>query len=384
MSTVNSSINNQKPPLDGVRVIDMATVVAAPGTARYLGDFGADVIKIERPGGDATRTMGWKSQEDADSLWWKILNRNKRSIVLDLKKKSDLEVALRLVKNADVFIENMRPGALERLGMGPELLLKENPKLIILRVTGFGQSGPYAGRAGFATIAESLSGLADITGEPNGGPLLPPIALTDEVTALAGAFAVMVALRHAELTKVGQVIDVNLLESMLQIMGPLPAAWDRLGYLQPRLGSGIPYTVPRGTYQCSDGVWVAVSASAESVAQRLLALFELEGDKRFSDFQARFENRSALELVTKDWIKSRTSEKVIAEFNAIDAAIAPVYNMKNVVEDAHIIERKALVRVDNVLMQNVIARLSRTPGHIRKAGPSLNADEKEIRNELGI
>ena len=207
-------------PLADLRVVDCATVVAGPGCARYLADFGADVIKVERPGGDGTRSMGWLDPQDDVTLWWKLIGRNKRNVVLDLKSPDDLDVMLRLCDTADVLVENFRPGTMERLGLGPDVLLARNPRLVVTRVTGFGQDGPYAGRPGFATLAEAMSGFAALNGEPEGAPLLPPIALTDEITALAAAFATMVALRSG----VGQVVDVNLLDSMLQVMGPLPAA----------------------------------------------------------------------------------------------------------------------------------------------------------------
>jgi crotonobetainyl-CoA:carnitine CoA-transferase CaiB-like acyl-CoA transferase len=258
--------------LEGVRVVELATVFAGPGTAKYLGDFGADVIKVEAPTGDGVRGMGWRDPRDDQTFIWKILGRNKRTVVLDLKTDAGLDAMQRLVDEADVLIENLRPGILERLGLDPESLLARNPGLVVLRVTGFGQTGPYASRPGFATLAEAMGGFAAINGEPDGPPLLPPIALTDELAALVGAFATLAALRHRDRTGEGQIVDVNLLESMLQVMGPLPSVWAELGELQPRLGSGIPYSVPRGTYQCADGVWVAVSTSAESVAHRLLGL----------------------------------------------------------------------------------------------------------------
>ena len=227
-----------------------------------------------------------------------------------------------------------------------------------------------------------MSGFSALSGEPDGGPLLPPIALTDEVTALAGAFAVMVALRHAERTGEGQVVDVNLLESMFQLMGPLPAAYADSGYLQPRLGSGIPYTVPRGTYRCADGVWVAISSSAETVAQRLLELLGIDGDERFSTFQDRSRNRAALEEKMTAYVAAHTSKEVLAEFERVDAAIAPVLDMSDIVDDPHYRHRQALVEVDGVLMQNVVARMSRTPGRIRHAGRPLGADNDELLAEL--
>ena len=369
-------------PLVGLKVIDLATVVAGPGVAKYFADYGADVIKVERPSGDSTRSMGWTQPGESDSLWWKLVNRGKRSLVLDLKQTSDLAVLKELIDSADLLIENMRPGKIEQLGLDPAELIKRNPKLVVLRVSGFGQSGPYAQKPGFATIAEALSGLSGLLGEPDGGPLLPPIALTDEVTALVGSFSAMMAIFHAKQTGQGQVVEIDLVNSVLQIMGPLPAAWDSMGYLQPRLGSSIPYSIPRGTYQCSDGVWVALSASAESVARRLIETVGGGGDPRFMSFQARFENREALEELTRNWISSRPSAEVISIIDAADAAIAPVYSMQQVVEDPHFIERESFTRVDGILMQNLVARMSKTPGKINSVGPKLGEHTEEIVDEL--
>lgn len=371
-------------PLANIRVIDMATVVAGPGAARHLADFGADVIKVEAPTGDPTRRMGWTMPSEPDSLFWKLTSRGKRSIVLDLKDPTGRDTMSRLAAAADVFIENMRPTKLEALGLGPEVLLDLNPKLVILRVTGFGQSGPYAMKPGFATLAEAMSGWASISGEADGQPLLPPIALTDEVTAILGAFAVMVALRHAEHTGEGQVIDLSLLESILQIMGPLPSAYAHLGYLQPRLGAGIPYTVPRGTYRCADGVWVAVSSSSDTVAARVLEVIGVTEDSRFQTFQDRFEHRDELERLVAEWIGARESGAVLTRFEEVDAAIAPVYTMADVIADPHLQNRHAFVEVDGIVMQGVAPRLSRTPGHIRHAGRPLDADRDAILAEIGI
>lgn len=374
--------NTHQGPLVGLRVIDLATVVAGPGVAKYFADYGSDVIKVERPSGDSTRSMGWTQPGESDSLWWKLVNRGKRSLVLDLKQNADLEVLKELIDSADLLIENMRPGKIEQLGLDPVDLMKRNPKLVVLRVSGFGQSGPYAQKPGFATIAEALSGLSGLLGEPDGGPLLPPIALTDEVTALVGSFSAMMAIFHAKQTGQGQVVEIDLVNSVLQIMGPLPAAWDCLGYLQPRLGSSIPYSIPRGTYQCSDGVWVALSASAESVARRLIETVGGGEDPRFGSFQTRFENREALEELTRNWISSRPSAEVISIIDAADAAIAPVYSMQQVIEDPHFIERESFTRVDGILMQNLVARMSRTPGKINSVGPKLGEHTEEIVEEL--
>jgi len=369
-------------PLDGVRVVELATVIAGPGTGKYLADFGADVIKVEAPCGDPTRRMGWIGPNEVDSYFWKLVNRNKRTISLDLKTPQSKQTLWALLADANVLIENMRPGKLEALGFSPDELLRRNPGIVILRVSGFGQDGPYAQHPGFATIAEALSGLASLLGEPDGPPLLPPIAVTDEVTALVGAFATLAALRHAEKTGEGQVVDVSLLESMFQIMGPLVSAFAHMGYIQPRLGSGIPYTVPRGTYQCADGKWVAISSSADSVAARVLDLVGLTGDGRFTTFQARGANREALEDIVRTWVAARQSEEVMREFRRVDAAIAPVYDMSDIFRDEHFRARQMITEVGGVAMQGVVARLSKTPGALRYPGRPFNADQDEVLAQL--
>ena len=355
-------------------MLDLATVIAGPGAARYLADYGADVLKIERPGiGDSTRGMGVPDPSDGTSLYWKLVARGKRCAVVDLKADAGRATILRLVEDAHVVIENFRPGTLERLGLGPDVLLERNPKVVVLRVTGFGQDGPYAGRPGFATIAEAMSGFASLNGEPDGGPLLPPIALTDELTALAGAFATMVALRSGE----GQVVDVNLLESLFQCMGPLPGAFAATGYLQPRLGSGIPYSVPRGTWQCSDGTWIAVSTSAESVAARVMELIGFGDRPELQTFNGRIAAREEIDERMAEFCATRTRAEVLRLFEEAHAAAAPIYDMADIAVDPHYAARQAIVDVDGVRMQGLVARLSATPGHIRWPGRALGADEAE-------
>ncbi len=369
--------------LEGLRVVDMATVLAGPGAAKYLADFGADVIKVEPPAGDGTRNLGWRDPRDGETFMWKVYGRGKRAVVLDLKSDDGLAAMRRLVATADVLVENLRPGGLERLGLAPDDLLRANPGLVILRVTGFGQTGPYSSRPGFATLAEAMGGFAAINGEPDGAPLLPPIALTDEIAALVGAFATLAAIRHRDRTGEGQVVDVNLLESMLQVMTPLPSVAAQLGELQPRLGSGIPYSVPRGTYECADGTWVAISTSTESVARRVLELLGIGADDRFTTFEGRIAHRAELDRICVDWIGARPSAVVLAEFEAAQAAIAPVYTMADVLADPHVAARGTLVEVDGVTMQGPVAGLERTPGRIRHAGRALGADTDTVLDALG-
>jgi crotonobetainyl-CoA:carnitine CoA-transferase CaiB-like acyl-CoA transferase len=359
-------------PLAGLRVLELATVVAGPGATRYLADFGADVLKVERPdGGDSTRTMGLPVDEHGTAAYWTVVGRNKRSTVLDLKSDEGREAVLRLVDDAHVLVENFRPGTLERLGLGPDVLLARNPQLVVCRVTGFGQDGPYARRPGFATLAEALSGFAAINGEPDGGPLLPPIALTDEVTAMAAAFSIMVALRSG----VGQVVDVCLLDVLLQCMGPLPPAYGATGFLQPRMGSSLPYSVPRGTWRCGDGEWVAVSASAASVGKRVVELLGLGDRADLQTFNGRIAARADIDAAMERFCAERTADEVVAAFEEAHAACARVYDMADVFADPHVRARGTIAEVDGVPMQGLIARLSATPGSLRHGAPALGADE---------
>lgn len=362
--------------LAGLRVIDLSTVLAGPNCARYLADFGADVIKIERPdGGDSLRNMAWRDPADGEGLWWRFVNRNKRTVALDLKDDDDRDVFLRLIDGADVLVENLRPGVLERLGFAPDVLLARNPKLVITRITGFGQTGPYASRPGFASIAESMGGVAAISGMPGGDPMLPAFALTDEVTGLVGAFATMVALWSEQ----GQVVDVSLLESIFHIMGPLISVWLTRGEMQERMGSGIPYTVPRGAYRCKDGKFVGISASSDSIAGRVVKMLGFDNDPRFATFAARVENREVLDNAMRAWCAERTQEEVLRQMEEADAAVGPIMTMEDIANDAHYAEREAIVTVEGTPMQNLIAKLSRTPGQVRWRGRAIDADGDAIR-----
>jgi crotonobetainyl-CoA:carnitine CoA-transferase CaiB-like acyl-CoA transferase len=308
-----------------------------------------------------------------------MLSRNKRCVTLDLRSPEGRDAMLELCASADALIENFRPGTLERLSLGPDVLLSRNPRLVITRVSGFGQDGPYATRPGFATLAEAMSGFAAINGEPDGPPLLPPVALTDEITALVGAFATMVALHSG----VGQVVDVNLLDSMFQMMGALPSAYAALGYEQPRLGSGIPYTVPRGTYRTADDRWVALSTSSELVAQRLLDLIGLGDDERLRTGAGRVAHRSEVEGAVAGWFAARSSEEAIEICTAADLAVAPVLSVGQMLSDPHVVARGMMCEVDGVPMPGLVARLSATPGHLAWAGRSLGADQDEVLGRPG-
>ena len=366
-------------PLADVRVLDLAAVLAGPGCARHLADFGADVIKVERTGiGDTSRNLGWRDPDDDETYFFKVANRNKRFIELDLRTDADRERLLGLVEEADVLVENMRPGKLEALGLGPDVLHDRNPRLVIVRVTAFGQTGPYRDRPGFATLAEAMSGFAALNGAEAGPPTLPPVALTDEVAALIGAFAAMVALHSA----VGQVVDVNLIESLMQIMGPLPSLWLRGGEQQPRLGSGLPYSIPRGSYRTSDDRWIAVSTSADSVAARVMELIGLGGDPRVATTVDRMEHRDLVEERMAAWVAERDLAEALEQFEAADAAATAIYDMADLTADPHAKARNLFVEADGFPMQGVAARLSATPGAARWPGRRLGADNAEILGHL--
>ena len=364
-------------PLSDIRVLDISTVLAGPNCARYFADFGADVIKVERPDtGDSLRGMAWRDPRDGSGLWWKLVNRNKRNIELDLKNIDDRELFLQLLDDANVLVENFRPGTLERLDLHPDMLIARNPKLVVVRVSGFGQDGPYAKRPGFASIAESMAGLAAISGEPDGPPMLPAIALTDEVTGITAAFAAMVALHSG----VGQVVDVNLLTTIFQMMGPVISLFKLSGELQPRLGSGLPYTVPRGVYQCVDGKWVGVSASSDSVAARVMKILGLETDERFTTFAGRMEHRELLQELMGKWCATRTRDEVVAIFEEAEAAVGPVFDMSDIASDPHYAARNMIQLVGDTPMQGLIAALSKTPGKLRWEGRPNNSDSEDIVN----
>ncbi len=379
------------PPLTGLRVLDLATLFAGPLAATMLGDFGADVIKVEHPAKpDPSRGHG--PSKDGIGLWWKLLGRNKRTITLDLSAPTGRDALLRLAATTDVIIENFRPGTLEKWGLGPAELSAANPRLVLARVTGFGQFGPYSHRPGFGTLAEAMSGFAAITGEPEGPPTLPPFGLADSITALATAYAVMTALTARTTTNRGQVIDMAIIEPILTILGPHPLWYDQLGYVQPRTGNRSRNNAPRNTYRTADGAWVAVSTSAQSVAERVMRLVgrpELIDEPWFTTGSGRAENADVLDEAVGHWIARRTRDEVIAAFEKAEAAIAPVYDVRDVMTDPQYRALDTITEIQDpdlgpVRMQNVLFRLSETPGAIRWAGRPHNADTEAVLTEAGL
>ncbi|HEY6523556.1 MAG TPA: CoA transferase [Solirubrobacteraceae bacterium] len=379
-------------PLSGLRVLDVSTVLAGPLTCQILGDYGADVIKVEHPRGDSMRGHG--RAKDGVSLWWKMISRNKRCVALYLGDPDGAEVFRRLVATADVVVESFRPGTFERWGLGYEALREVNPGLVLVRISGFGQTGPYRERAGFGTLAEAMSGFAAITGLPDGPPTLPPFGLADSIAGMTAANAALMALYHRDAHGgEGQEIDVSILEPLVTVLGPQPTIYDQLGEIQQRTGNRSVNNAPRNTYATSDGKWVAVSTSANSVAQRVMRLVgrpELIEEPWFDTGSGRAEHVELLDEIVSEWVGERTRDEVIAAFSDAGAAIAPVYDVADLMADPQIIARDAITEVDDpdlgpMRMQNLLFRMSGTPGAIRFTGRPLGADTDAILgDELGL
>ncbi|TDV47809.1 CaiB/BaiF CoA transferase family protein [Actinophytocola oryzae] len=376
-----------EPPLAGIRVLDVSTLFAGPLAATFLGDFGADVIKVEHPRKpDAARAHG--PAKDGVNLWWKTLGRNKRTVTIDLGEQAGAELLLALAEDADVLIENFRPGTLERWGLGPAELHAANPGLVIARVTAFGQVGPYATRPGFGTIAEAMSGFAALTGEPDGPPTLPPFGLADGIAALATAYAVMVGLRAG----VGQVIDTAIIEPILMLLGGQITAYDQLGAVQPRTGNRSVNNAPRNVYRTSDGTWLAVSTSSQSIAERVMRLVgrpDVVDEPWFASGHERAQHADELDAAVSAWIAARPADEVVAEFERAHAAVGRVHDVRGVLSDPQYAALGTVQAVDDpelgeLRMQNVLFRLSATPGRIRWTGRPHGADTDEVLAKVGV
>ncbi|MEJ7795052.1 MAG: CoA transferase [Nocardioides sp.] len=378
-------------PLAGLKVVDAATLFAGPLAATYLGDFGADVVKVEHPDRpDAARGHG--QVKDGQGLWWKTLGRNKRTVTINLKHPAGATTMRRLLAEADVLVENFRPGTLESWGLGPDVLLADNPGLVIARVTAFGQFGPYAGRPGFGSLAEAMSGFAAVTGEPDGPPTLPPFGLADGIAALATAYAVMAALRHRDATGDGQVVDLAIIEPILMMLGAPLTAYDQLGYVQPRTGNRSVNNAPRNVYRTRDGEWLAVSTSSQSIAERVLRMVgraDLVEEAWFATGGQRAVHADELDMAVGGWIAERDRDEVVAAFEEAHAAVGPVYDVRGVLSDPQYQARGTALTVQDddlgpLVMQNVLFQLSATPGQVRWSGRAPGADTDEVLAGLGL
>jgi len=378
-------------PLAGLRVLELATLFAGPLAATFLGDFGASVTKIEHPTKpDAARGHG--PTKDGIGLWWKVIGRNKRTATLDLSTAAGRELLLRLAAEADVVIENFRPGTLERWSLGWDTLAEANPGLVLARVTGFGQVGPGARRPGFGTLAEAMSGFAALTGEPDGPPTLPPFGLADGIAALATAFAVMTALEARRTTGRGQVVDLAIIEPILWLLGPQISAWDQLGEVQRRTGNRSDNNAPRNLYQAADGRWLAVSTSSQQIAERVMRLVgrsDVVDQPWFATGRGRADHGDELDAAVAAWIAARPSDLVTHAFEQAEAAVAPVYDVRDIASDPQFSALGTITRVPDpelgeLAMQNLLFRLSETPGAIEWTGRAVGADTAEVLGEIGV
>jgi formyl-CoA transferase len=379
-------------PLDGVRVIDLANFLAGPLVSMWLGDFGAEVIKVERPdSGDELRM--WGNAKDGIGLYYKVVNRNKKSVTADLRTPIGVEIVKRLVANADIAVENYRPGTLERWGLGWDVLSEINPRLSLIRISGFGQTGPYSPRPGFGTLAEAFSGFAYTNGWPDRPPLLPGFGLADETTGLAGAFLALACLQAREHTGRGQQADLGIYEALYTLLGPQVVEYDQLGLVQERDGSRIPFTAPRNTYRTKDGKWVAISGSGQRVFERLCVAVgraDLLEDPRFADNRTRLAHDRELDAELQAAVETFDRDELLRMFEEHEAAVAPVYSVADTLDDPQYVARQNVIQVEDqelgpIRFQNVVGILSETPGGVDSTAPLLGQSNEEILvGELGF
>jgi len=383
--------NEEKLPLEGLKILDASTMLAAPWACTFLADYGAEVIKIEHPDyGDHARNYGAK--KDGISLLWKTLNRNKKNITLNLKEQEGQRLFKELVSKVDVVVENFKPGTFEKWNIGWEVLSEINPSLIMLRTTGYGQTGPYSSRGGFGTVAEAMSGFTSVNGSADGPPLLPGIALADGVSGVFGALSIMIALNERANNPgfKGQVIDISLYEPLMRFLEPHLMAYNQLGKIAERLGNGSNTTAPRNAYQTKEGRWVALSGSTQTITKNVfqaIGRIELIEDERFSNNANRLKNVKEINEIIGTWIKERELDEVIDTLSECGAVVGPMYDIAQLFEDPHYQYRETFVTLEDeelgeIQVPNVVAKFSRTPGKVRTTGAIKGKHNEEIYKEL--
>ncbi len=388
----SKTFKSDRKPLTGVKIIDAGNMVAAPFATSLLADFGADVIKIEHPkGGDGQRKL--EPIKDGIPLWWKAIARNKRCITLDLSKPEGADVFKEMVRNADVVAENYRPGTLERWGLGYEELRNVNPSLILLRISGFGQTGPYRDRPAFGRIAEAISGLTNLIGEPDGPPMSPGYPLGDLISGLFGAFSVMIALYNRDARSgEGQMIDLALNEAIFRLLDFDAIQFDQLQTVHRRTGNRVSYVAPSSTFKTIDGKYITLAASTQSIWLRVCQAIgrdELASDSKFIDNPARVAHSEEINKVVADWIAVRCRREVEEIFERHKVAYSTVFDIEDIFNDIHYRARDVLVRVPDkdlgeAIVQNVVPKFSLTPGSVDHLGPRLGEHNDEIYGgELG-
>ena len=377
-------------PLDGVRVIDLATVIAGPHCATLLGEFGADVIKVELPGvGDSLRKF-WP-QYNGTALVWRVEARNKRCITLDMRKPRGQEIIKKLVKISDILVENFRPGTLERWNLGYEQLKEINPGLVMVRVTGYGQFGPYKDRPGFGRIAAAYGGLSYLAGYPDRPPVIPGTAsIPDYLTGVYGALGAMMALRHRDRTGQGQYVDIALYEPVLRILEEVPAAYDKMGLVRERLGTGAANAVPHNHYTTSDARYVAIACTNDTMFHRLTVAMgrpDLADDPNFSSNARRVAHRGKTDAMVQEWVGSYTAKEVMEILETNEVPNGLVYSVADMFQDPHYQARENIISMNDpvdgeIKMCSVVPRLSETPGRVETTGPEMGAHNQEVYCDL--
>ncbi|MBV6273661.1 CoA transferase [Alcaligenaceae bacterium CGII-47] len=377
----------QDGPLKDIRVLDLSRLVAGNMLTLFLADFGADVIKIEREGkGDDLRS--WREADE--SIYWKVYGRNKRSVVLDLKSEKGLSDLKRLVRHSDIFVENFVPGGLEKMGLAPEVLLEINPRLVIVRVSGWGQTGPYSSKPGFGTLVEAMSGFAYLNGYADKPPVLPPLALADMIAGVYGAAGVMTALRVAEQQGKGQVVDLSLFEPIFSFISSEALKYQLVGEPTIRSGNQSSHTAPRNVYICSDGKYVAMSGSMQSMAMRIFDTIgrpDLKTNDKFCDNDARVKHKDELDEIIGDFIAQRTQQESLSLFEAAAVTVGPVCSVADLVDHPYVLGREAIVSLEDadlghITTHNIIPRLGVTPGGFRRPAPNLGEHTVQVFQEL--
>ena len=377
-------------PLENFKILDLSRLAAGNMVSHMFADFGADVIKVEKPGkGDDLRN--WQVNDIAH--WWAVYSRNKRSIALNLKKEEGLNLLKELVKSADVFIENFVPGTLEKWGVGPDKLLELNKDLVILRISGWGQTGIYKDAPGFGSLVEGMSGFASMTGEPNQKPLLPPLALADMVAGLTGFGAILMAIIASKKNQIGgQVIDLSLFEPLFSILGPWAASYKISGKIPPRMGNRSNVAAPRGIYKTKDNKFVSLSASMQSMWEKLaitIGAEELIKDPRFITNSDRLSSQDDLDDVISNFIKKFDRDPLLKLFSKEGITVGPVLDISEIIEHPYILDRNILIEhhnneYGNILMHQAFPRLSKTPGKVKSSAPSIGENTTNILKEIGL
>ncbi len=380
-------------PLAGLRVVDAATLVAGPMVATMLGEFGAEVVKVEQPGsGDPLRT--WGDRKDGIGLVWKSVSRNKRCVTLDLRQEAGQEVFHQLLAVSDVVVMGNRPSALLRWGLDYESVHRRHPRLVMLHVSGYGRGGPSSDRPGFGTLAEAMSGFAQVTGQPDGPPTLPPFMLADGVAAQAATWAVMIALYHRDVRGgAGQLVDVNLVEPLARLVESATLAFDQLGTVPTREGNRLPASAPRNAYRTADGRWLAISSASSNIVVRVfrsIGRSDLASDPDYVDPIRRQEREIEIDALVAEWVARRTLDEAMTVFLEAEVAAAPVYDARQLLADEHLQSRGTFPRLADpdlgwISVQAPVAQLSETPGRIDHLGQALGAENDAVYGEiLGI